>query len=109
MQLVLQGLTSQWVLLQQGDAASLEGGVGQVFGIIAGLGQAEADPELGALVRDAVDTDLATHLLDQPLEMTRPRPVPPGWRDMELSAWLKAWNSARAGPDRSGRCRCPAR
>ena len=21
--------------------------------------------------------------------------VPPGWRDMELSAWLKAWNNAR--------------
>jgi hypothetical protein len=29
------------------------------------------------------------------LEITSPRPVPPGWRASELSAWLKAWNSAR--------------
>ncbi|KWV84676.1 hypothetical protein PFLmoz3_05714 [Pseudomonas fluorescens] len=29
------------------------------------------------------------------LEITRPKPVPPGWRDSELSAWLNAWNRAR--------------
>ncbi|MNN43057.1 hypothetical protein D3C81_1572730 [compost metagenome] len=29
------------------------------------------------------------------LEITRPRPVPPAWRELELSTWLKAWNSER--------------
>ncbi|MCY1523049.1 hypothetical protein D9M68_579320 [compost metagenome] len=30
------------------------------------------------------------------LEITRPRPVPPAWRVIELSAWLKAWNRLRS-------------
>ncbi len=62
---MLQCLAGQWVLLQQCDPPALQGRVRQVFDVIPRLRQAEADPELGAFVGDAVDTDLAAHLLDQ--------------------------------------------
>ncbi|MNH47542.1 hypothetical protein D3C79_1108340 [compost metagenome] len=39
----------------------------QVLGVVTGLGQAQADPELRAFAWRAIDTDFAPHLLDQAL------------------------------------------
>ena len=60
-----QRLARQLVAFQHSHAAALEGGTWQVFGVVAGLGQGQGDPELRAFARGAVDADLAAHLLDQ--------------------------------------------
>ena len=66
-ELVGQRLARQLVAFQYGHAAALEGGTRQVFGVVAGLGQGQGDPELGAFARGAVDADLAAHPFDQAL------------------------------------------
>ena len=43
--------------------------------------------------RLALDPDPAAHHLHEPREIVRPRPVPPYWRVVELSAWVKARRS----------------
>ncbi|VVN48898.1 hypothetical protein PS681_06148 [Pseudomonas fluorescens] len=64
-QLMLQGLTRQFMVFQNCHPASEQRRRGQVFGIVTGLGQAQADPELRAFARCAVDADFTAHLFDQ--------------------------------------------
>ncbi len=66
-QLMLQGLTRQFVVFQHRHPTSEQRRRGQVFGIVAGLGQAQADPEFRAFARRALDADFAAHLFDQSL------------------------------------------
>lgn len=42
--------------------------------VVVGFWQVEADPELRPLARGTVDTDFATHLLDQALGNYQPQP-----------------------------------
>ena len=72
-QLVLQRLAGQFVVFQYRHASSHQWWAGQVFGIVAGLGQAEADPEFRTLSRRAVDADLSAHLFDQALGNHQPQ------------------------------------
>ncbi|MCY1425036.1 hypothetical protein D9M71_408150 [compost metagenome] len=66
-QLVLQGLAGQFMAIDNGNAPALQRLAGQVFVVVTGLGQAEADPELRTFPRGAVDTDLTAHLLNKTL------------------------------------------
>ena len=63
------------MLLEQADLASEQRRPRQVLDVVTRLGQAQADPEFGALFRNAVDPDFAAHLLDQSLgnHQTEPR------------------------------------
>ena len=61
-----------------------------LVGVVAGLRQTQADPEFRAFA-GVLSTPISPPISSiRRLEMTRPRPVPPGWRLSELSAWLNA-------------------
>ncbi len=64
-QLMLQGLTGQFMVFQDCHPMPEQGWAGQVFGVVASFGQAQADPEFRTFTRCAVDADLAAHLFDQ--------------------------------------------
>ena len=64
---MLQGLARQFVVFQHRHAMAQQRRAGQVFDIVAGFGQVQADPEFRAFARRAVDADFAAHLLDQAL------------------------------------------
>lgn len=66
-QLMLQRLACQFMVFQHGDAMTQQGRGRQVFDVVAGLGQVQADPEFRTFARRAVDADFAAHLLDQAL------------------------------------------
>ncbi|MCY1368567.1 hypothetical protein D9M69_555590 [compost metagenome] len=66
-QLMLQRLTRQVVVFQHRHASPEQGCRGQVFGIVAGFWQAQADPEFRPFPRRAVDADFTAHLFDQAL------------------------------------------
>ena len=70
---MLQGLTRQFVVFQHRHAAPEQWRGRQVFGVVASLRQAQADPEFRAFARGAVDADLAAHLLDQTLGNHQPQ------------------------------------
>ncbi len=66
-QLMLQGLARQFVVFQYRHTVAQQWCAGQVFNVVAGFGQVQADPELRAFTRRAVYTDFTAHLLDQAL------------------------------------------
>ncbi|MNV18201.1 hypothetical protein D3C71_1090170 [compost metagenome] len=66
-QLMLQRLPCQLVVFQYRHPSPEQGCRGQVFGIVAGFWQAQADPEFRPFPRRAVDADLTAHLFDQAL------------------------------------------
>ncbi len=65
LELMLQRLARQRVLLVQRHAQLAQRRRRLVLDVVARFRQAQADPEFRAFLGNAVDTDLATHLLDQ--------------------------------------------
>jgi len=66
-QLMLQGLARQFVVFQYRHAMAQQRRAGQVFDVVAGFGQVQADPEFRPFARRTVDADFTAHLLDQAL------------------------------------------
>ena len=76
--LVEHGLAGQVVFFQQGHAVAEQRRNGQVFNIIMGFGQVDADPEHRAFTRLAFDANLAAHLLHQTLGNDQAQTGPAG-------------------------------
>ncbi len=92
LQLMLQRLACQRMLFQQSHPAPQQRGTWQVLGIVTRLGQAQADPEFGAFLGNAVDADLTAHLLDQAFGNHQPQagaPRLPGDRIVRLAERLE--------------------
>ncbi|MNZ61527.1 hypothetical protein D3C78_796260 [compost metagenome] len=73
-QLMVEGVAGQFMGLVEGHAVTAGHRQQDVVGIVAGLRQAEADPEFGAFAGVAFDADLAAHVLDQALGDHQPEP-----------------------------------
>eukprot|EP01132_Coremiostelium_polycephalum_P021382 gene21381-biopygen12004 len=77
-QLMLQGLARQLVVFQHRHAPAQQRRGGQVFDIVTGFRQVQADPEFRAFSRRAVDADLTAHLFDQALGNHQAKAGPAG-------------------------------